>query len=201
MIRLGLLGRGLIASARLALLVMEAVHLVRLVFALPRLLPVALCTRSFGFLVTTLPPELHLPQSRPLAIESARLAVDAVVDFRDGISLVVAFDMLPGLAPFAEHRIAIIIFERADAFDGIRLLLVRRDRVGYGAVKGRRVEGGGDRVRLRGWVRDGEGGGICHNPTRYPLRLRKMTVLKEMGSVDPSGPKTHVSRHHLNIAS
>ena len=36
---------------------------------------------------------------------------------------VVAIDVLPGLAPFTEDRVPIVVIVAADATDGVRLLL------------------------------------------------------------------------------
>lgn len=84
-------------------------------------------------------------------------------------TMIVALNMLPRLAPFAEDRVPIVIFECTDAFDGIRFLFFRGSGVGNGAVDGRRIQRDGDRIRLRGWMRDDDRGGICHNLTGYLL--------------------------------
>jgi hypothetical protein len=102
-------------------------------------------------------------------VENARLTVDTVVHVRYPLVRVIAADMLPRLAPFAEDRAPIIFIKGADAFDGVRLFLVGSDRVRNRAISDGRARRSGDRIGIRGGVRDGEGGGICHSTTDYPL--------------------------------
>jgi hypothetical protein len=129
-----LFGRGLVSSNRVRP-VMESVHLITMVLD-----PFLLTFRSgtFRFPVTAVAdlPETSLPLGGTLSIEVSRLTVHTIVDFRHVATMIVALDMLPSLAPFAKDRVAIVIFKCADAFDGIRLLLVRGGRVGNGAVEG-----------------------------------------------------------------
>lgn len=82
---------------------------------------------------------------------------------------VVANDVLPCFAALTKDRAPIILIEKANAFDGVRLFFIGRDRVGDGTIGAGRTQRRGDRVRIRGGVRDGEGGGICHSPTDDPL--------------------------------
>lgn len=168
MIGFDLLCKGLIPGAGFRP-VMEAVYLITTV--LLDLLLMTLRTGPFRFPVTAVVLFSETPlsfRSAP-AIEGTRLAFHAVMDFWHISAMIVAFDMLPGFAPFAEDRITIVILESADALDGIRLFFVRGDRVRNSAVYDGRVQRGGDRRGLRGWMRDGDWGGICHNPTEYPL--------------------------------
>jgi hypothetical protein len=101
-------------------------------------------------------------------VHVSRLAVHTIVDIRHILlTFIVTDDVLPGVTPFAKDCVTIIIFEAADAFDGIIFF-------GCGGVRGpvcdfRRRASSADRRVIRGGVRDGEGGGICHNPTDDPL--------------------------------
>lgn len=103
------------------------------------------------------------------AIQLARLTIDAVVHIGDSLVGIVADNVLPRLAPFAENRAPIIFVERTDTFDGVRLFFTGRGRVGDGTIGDRGAKRSGDRIGIRGGVRDGEGGGICHTLTDYPL--------------------------------
>lgn len=100
------------------------------------------------------------------------LAVDTVVHIWYFLVRVVAQNMLPCLAPFAENRITIIFIERANAFDGVRFF------IGCAGVGGGAVDGGGgpamgvDRIGIRCGVRDGEGGGICHRRQITPSQAK-----------------------------
>lgn len=148
---------------------MEAIYVVLVL----RFLLVALGPRSLGFPVTT----LALLSEAPLAfcgtfgVDRPWLTVHAVMDLRHVPTVIVALDVLPRLAPLTEDRITIIILEGTDALDSIRLILLRGHGVGDGTVRDGRVQRGGDRVRVRGGMRvcDNGRGGICHNPTAYPL--------------------------------
>lgn len=87
----------------------------------------------------------------------------------DSFVRVVADDVLPCFAALTEDRAPIVLVEKANAFDGVRLFFVGRGRVGDSTIGDGRTQRGGDRVRIRDGVRDGEGGGICHSPTDDPL--------------------------------
>lgn len=147
---------------------MKAVYLITMLLDL---FFVTLRTGPFRFPVTAvvLFSEAPLPFRGAPAIEGTWLAFHAIMDFWHIPAMVVAFNMLPGFAPFAEDRITIVILESADALDGVRLFFFRGDRVRNSAVYDGRVQRDGDRRGLRGWMRDGDWGGICHNPTEYPL--------------------------------
>ena len=172
---LGLLSWGLIASTWLASLMIETIHV-----AIFGLSPCSLGTRSFSpvtILTLFSYPPLPLALCGTSVVQRPRLAVDAVVHIWYPLIRVVADDVLPRLASFAKHRAAIVFIERTDAFDGIRLFFIGRDRVGKSPVGGRRAQRSGDRIRIRGGVRDGKGGGICHSLTDYPLSGHRMGLL------------------------
>ena len=63
-----------------------------------------------------------------------RVAICAEVNVGDSLALVVANDMLPGFASLAVDCTAIIIFIRADAFDGVILAFVFYYRLWRGAI-------------------------------------------------------------------
>lgn len=164
---LGLLRRGLLAHARLASLVTVPIYIA--ILALPplrlrtgSLSPVPVLTLLFG------PPET-LALVRAPVIQRTGLTVDAVVHIGDPLVGVVADDVLPRLTAFAEDRAPIIFVKCTDAFDGVRFFFIGRSRVGDGTIGDRGAQRSGDRIRIRGGVRDGEGGGICHSLTDYPL--------------------------------
>lgn len=94
-------------------------------------------------------PNSPLPFYGGESIDATWIAIFAEMDVGDIHTVIVAFDMLPGLALFAEDRVAIVIIVVADATDGVRLLL-RDDRVSTGAVEGGRGQRDGDRSWLRG---------------------------------------------------
>jgi hypothetical protein len=74
-------------------------------------------------------PEAPLSLCGAPTVKMTGLTIDTVVDFWDIPTMVIAFNMLPRFATLAEDCIPIIIFERTNAFDGIRLLLFSRDRI------------------------------------------------------------------------
>lgn len=140
------------------------------------LLLLALCPRSAAFPLPdfALFPESPLSFCGALRIQVARFAVGAVVDFWNFATMVVAFDVLPGLARLAENGVSIIIFKGADAFDGVGLFLFfGRNRVGDRAFGSGRVQRSGDRIRIRRRVWGRENGGVCHNPTASPVFLSR----------------------------
>jgi hypothetical protein len=123
----GLLSRGLIASPGLAALMSKSIHV-----AIADLFLLRFCGRSLlpvTVVILLSDPPLALTLSSAPGIQRARLTVDAVVHIRHPLVRVIADDVLPRLTPFAENRVTIIIVKGADAFDGVRLFLVGRDRV------------------------------------------------------------------------
>ena len=130
-------------------------------------------TRSFGFPVTVLAffsdSPLPLTFMSTTIVKGPWLAVDTVVHIRYSLVRVIAENVLPCLAPFAEDRIAIIFLERANAFDGVRFFIGCAGVRGGTVDDGRGAAMGVDLVGIRCGVRDGEGGGICHSLTDDPL--------------------------------
>ena len=134
-------------------------------------------------------------------VEKARLAVNTVVDIRHPLVRVIADNVLPCLTPFTEDRASIIFIKGTDAFDGVRLFLVRRDRVRDCAISDWGARRSGDRIRIRGGVRDGEGGGICHSPTDYPLsNHNKMKYERSDAGANPSPFKEHIHKRNIEVS-
>ena len=117
-------------------------------------------------------PPLPLSFVGTTVVKGPWLAVDTVVHIWYLLIRVVAENVLPCLTPFAEHRVAIIFIERANAFDGVRFF------IGCAGVRGGAVDSsrgpamGVDRIGIRGGVRDGEGGGICHRRQITPSQAK-----------------------------
>lgn len=160
--------------------------------------PLCLGARSLPpvSVLTLLPdPPLALTLSGASAIQLTGLTVDTVVDVRNSLVGVVADDVLPRLAPFAENRASIVFIELTDAFDGVRFFFVGRGRVRNSTIGDRGAERSGDRIGIRCGVRDGEGGGICHSLTDYPLsghgKIRYVRVQNR--EAEPSPYNEHVN--------
>ena len=117
-------------------------------------------------------PPLPLALGGTSTVQQSWLAVDTIVHIRNPFIRVIADDVLPCIATLAEDRASIIFIEKTDAFDGVRLFFIGRDRVGNGAVGGGRTQRSGDQIRIRGGVRDGEGGGICHSRQITPSQAK-----------------------------
>lgn len=177
----------------------ESIHV-----AILDLLPMRLGTRALfpvAVLALLLVLSLALTFSGTATVEKARLAVNTVVDIRHPLVRVIADNVLPCLTPFTEDRASIIFIKGTDAFDGVRLFLVRRDRVRDCAISDWGARRSGDRIRIRGGVRDGEGGGICHSPTDYPLsNHNKMKYERSDAGANPSPFKEHIHKRNTEIS-
>jgi hypothetical protein len=129
MVRLYFLRRRLVTRSRFAPLRRVTIRLVLtgLIFGGRSLLFGGLGAGTFGSPVAAIAlfPEAPLSFGRTLAIKMSRLAVCAVVNLGHRATVVIALNVLPGFTPFTEHGITVIIFKRADAFDGVRLVVFR----------------------------------------------------------------------------
>lgn len=113
-----------------------------------------LCCRSLRFPITALDiiicvefSKPSLPFGRTFSVERPWLAICAVVNVWDLLTMVIAFDMLPCFTSLTENCIPIVILEVADALDGV--IFLWRKRVRESAVEGRMGENlSGDRSLL-----------------------------------------------------
>jgi hypothetical protein len=101
-------------------------------------------------------------------VQGPWLAVNAIVHVRYILRGIVTGDVLPTVAPGAKDCVTIIFFEATNAFDGV-IFFIGCNRVRSAICDSRGCARSADRWRIRCGVRDGEGGGICHNPTDDPL--------------------------------
>ena len=166
---LGFLGWWLVASTRVRIVSFEAKFVYICVLRLPF---IGFSARSLWFPVNALAflfvTPLHLVFASTAVVEGPWLAVNTVVHFRYIHIGIVTGDVLPTVAPWAKDRMTIIFFEAANAFDGV-IFLLGCNGVGGAICDGRGGARSADRMGIRCGVRDGEGGGICHNPTDNPL--------------------------------
>ena len=96
-----------------------------------------------------------------LAINGSRETVYAFVNFGNVAgALVVAHDVLPRVALFAQHGIPVIVGKAAYALDGRGLFLLNRRAVGEGRRWGT-VEGDGSRLMISVRL---DRRHVCHNP-------------------------------------